>query len=78
MKGLSARNLRHMRAFAEAWPDPELVQQLVAKLPWGHGVRLLDADLNAAGREWYVRAVIEHGWIRAIMLHQIDISRYHR
>lgn len=35
MKGLSARNLKYMRAFAEAWPDPAIVQQLVAQLPWG-------------------------------------------
>ncbi|MBN9309417.1 DUF1016 N-terminal domain-containing protein, partial [Devosia sp.] len=43
MTGLSARNLKYMRAFAEAWPDPEFVQQVVALLPWGHNVRLLDA-----------------------------------
>lgn len=78
MKGLSARNLRYMRAFAEAWPDSEILQQLVAQLPWGHCVRLLDADLSRAQREWYVRATIEHGWSRAVMLHQIDTGLYHR
>lgn len=35
MKGLSARNLNYMRAVAEAWPDPEIVQQLVAHCPGG-------------------------------------------
>lgn len=78
IKGLSARNLRYMRAFAEAWPDPELVQQLVAKLPWGHCVRLLDTDLNGDERQWYVHAAIEHGWSRAVMLHQIGSRLYHR
>ncbi len=34
MTGLSARNLKYMRAFAEAWPDLEFVQQVVALLPW--------------------------------------------
>src|SRR6266550_3492306 len=43
MTGLSARNLKYMRAFAEAWPDREFVQQVVAQLPWGHNIRLLDA-----------------------------------
>lgn len=33
MTGLSARNLKYMRAFAEAWPDGEFVQQVVALLP---------------------------------------------
>lgn len=78
MKGLSARNLRYMRAFADAWSDLAIVQQLVAQLPWGHCVRLLDADLSFSEREWYVRAAIEHGWSRAVMLHQMDTGLYHR
>jgi hypothetical protein len=28
-----------MRAFAEAWPDEPIVQQAVARLPWGHNVK---------------------------------------
>jgi hypothetical protein len=43
MTGLSPRNLKYMRAFAEAWPDHAIVQQLVAQLPWGHNIRLLEA-----------------------------------
>jgi hypothetical protein len=34
MKGFSLRNLRYMRAFAEAWPDREMLQQAAATLPW--------------------------------------------
>src|SRR5690606_11177944 len=30
MKGFSPRNLKYMRAFAEAWPDPEFVQVVLA------------------------------------------------
>jgi hypothetical protein len=30
MQGLSPRNLKYMRAFALAWPDREIVQQLAA------------------------------------------------
>jgi hypothetical protein len=33
--------LMYMRAFAEAWPEPELVQQAVGRLPWGHNFVLL-------------------------------------
>src|SRR5665213_5127 len=40
MKGFSPRNLKYMRAFAEAWPDEAIVQQLVAQIPWGHNVRI--------------------------------------
>jgi uncharacterized protein DUF1016 len=35
MKGVSARNLNYMRAFAKAWPQEEFVQQVAAQLPWG-------------------------------------------
>jgi len=41
MKGFSSRNLIYMRAFAQAWPDAEIVQQTVAQLPWGHNVLLI-------------------------------------
>ena len=41
MKGFSPRNLKYMRAFAEAWPDSEFVQQAVAQLPFGHNLVLL-------------------------------------
>jgi len=36
LKGFSLRNLKYMRALAEAYPDAEIVQQVVAQFPWGH------------------------------------------
>jgi predicted nuclease of restriction endonuclease-like (RecB) superfamily len=33
MKGLSRANLFYMRAFAEAYPDKKIVQQVVGQLP---------------------------------------------
>ncbi|MBM4279037.1 MAG: DUF1016 domain-containing protein, partial [Deltaproteobacteria bacterium] len=42
MKGLSPRNLKYMRAFAEAWPNRAIVQQLAAQIPWFHNCLLLD------------------------------------
>ena len=42
MKGLSPRNLGYMKAFAEAWPDESILQQLAAKLPWFHNCVLGD------------------------------------
>lgn len=42
MKGFSHRNLKYMRAFAEAWPDSEFVQGVLAQLPWYHRLALLD------------------------------------
>jgi len=48
MKGFSPRNLKYMRALAEAWSGPEFVQQAAAQLPWFHLCTLLDnADAAA-------------------------------
>jgi predicted nuclease of restriction endonuclease-like (RecB) superfamily len=78
MKGFSPRNLKYMRAFAEAWPEQQIVQQAVAQIPWGHNVRILD-KLNAAEeRVWYVQQTLEHGWSRDVLLHHIDTDLYSR
>jgi predicted nuclease of restriction endonuclease-like (RecB) superfamily len=62
MRGFSPRNLKYMRAFAEAWPDEAIVQQLVAQIPWGHNVRLLDYVKDPVEREWCVHATVQYGW----------------
>lgn len=78
MEGFSPRNLRYMRSFAEAWPSREILQQAVAKLPWGHQTVLLDKVKDSVVREWYVRAALEHGWSRAVLTQQIASDLYAR
>ena len=34
MSGFSPRNIKYMRNFAECWPDFEIVQRVVAQIPW--------------------------------------------
>ncbi len=72
MKGFSPRNLKYMRAFAEAWPDAEFVQQAVALLPWGHNVVLLDRLPGPETRRWYAAKAIEHSWSRNVLVVQIE------
>lgn len=64
MKGFSRANLMYMRAFAEAWPDEEIVQQLVGLIPWGHNLLLITKIKTADQRIAYARKVLEHGWSR--------------
>jgi predicted nuclease of restriction endonuclease-like (RecB) superfamily len=78
MTGLSARNLKYMRALAEAHPDRAFVQQVVARLPWGHVVRLLDTVKEGSRREWYARHAIEYGWSRNVLVHHIESNLYER
>jgi predicted nuclease of restriction endonuclease-like (RecB) superfamily len=42
MKGFSPRNLKYMRAFAEAWPEEEFVQAVLAQITWYHNLTLLE------------------------------------
>ncbi|WP_353076130.1 PDDEXK nuclease domain-containing protein [Stenotrophomonas sepilia] len=67
MKGFSPRNLKYMRAFAEAWPDAEIVQQAAAQLPWGHNLVLLDRLKAPMERLAYAHAAIEYGWSRNML-----------
>jgi len=78
MKGFSARNLKYMRAFAEAYPKEQFVQQVVAQIPWGHNVRILDYVKDPIQREWYIRQTVEYGWSRNILVHQIETRLYER
>jgi len=78
MKGLSARNLKYMRSFADAWPDIELVQQLAAQMPWFHNCVLLDKVKSPEQRTWYVQQTISNGWSRNILVQQIESKLFNR
>lgn len=74
MKGLSLRNLRYMRLFAESYPA-KIVQQTVAQISWGHNIALLD-KVSSNKRDWYAKKAIENGWSRNVMIHQIESNLY--
>jgi hypothetical protein len=76
VEGFSPRSLRYMRALAEAWPEEAIVHQLIAKLPCGHNLRILDRVKDRPAREWHLRAALENGWSQNVLLHMIS-SRLH-
>jgi predicted nuclease of restriction endonuclease-like (RecB) superfamily len=78
VEGFSSRSLKYMRAFAAAWPDESIVQQLAAQLPWGHHMVLLDRLKTPVEREWYLRAAVEYGWSRNILVLQIKSALHER
>jgi predicted nuclease of restriction endonuclease-like (RecB) superfamily len=78
VEGFSPRSLKYMRSFAEAWPEQPIVQQVAALLPWGHHMVLLDRVKDAALREWYLRAAVEYGWSRNVMVLQIKSGLHER
>lgn len=72
MKGFSSRNLKYMRAFAEAWPEAEFVQQAVAQLPWGHNLVLLTKLKKNEERQAYAQKALENSWSRNVLVMQIE------
>lgn len=76
MSGFSPRNLKYMRKFAQLWPDLKIVQQLVAQIPWGSNVLLLDKLSTVEERLWYARHCLAHGLSRNVLHLHIE-SRLH-
>ena len=78
MTGFSPRNLKYMRAFAEAYPAEAIVHQLGAQIPWKHNCAILDKLKDPEQRIWYIQKTIESGWSRNVLIHQIDTDLYSR
>ena len=78
MKGFSSRNLKYMRAFAEAWPNEQFVQEVLAQITWYHNIALIEKLDLPPDRIWYARKAIENGWSRNILVHQIDTRLHQR
>jgi predicted nuclease of restriction endonuclease-like (RecB) superfamily len=78
MQGLSARNLKYMRAFAAAWPDPAIVQRVVAQIPWRQNIALLERLSDPKTRLWYAGQTLRHGWTQPILALQIESGLHAR
>jgi len=78
MQGFSPRNLKYMRAFAQAWPDTDFVQAVLAQLPWYHQLALLDKLQTPDERRWYAEQAIENGWSRNVLVMQIETRLHQR
>ena len=78
VKGFSERNIGRMIQFYRVYPlifsnSPQAVaqfpvpewanlQQLVAQLPWGHNILLIQKVKDINKRHWYMQQSIENGW----------------
>lgn len=78
MQGFSARNLKYMRAFAEAWPDRELMQRTVAQIPWRSNLTLMEKLKDSDLRCWYAQQTLQNGWSKDILTIQIDSALHLR
>ena len=72
MQGFSPRNLKYMRRFAGLWPDEQIVQRIVAQLPWRHNICLMEKVKEPNRRLAYAMAAIENGWSKTILELQLE------
>jgi predicted nuclease of restriction endonuclease-like (RecB) superfamily len=64
------------------WESPpeqsQFLQQLVAEIPWGHHLLILNKLGESAARLFYLRATAQFGWSRNVLLNQIKAGAYER
>ena len=56
----------------------EFLQQLVAEIPWGHNILILNKIHDFDARLYYLRATSQFGWTRNVLLNQIKAGAYER
>jgi len=54
------------------------LQQLVAKIPWGHNILLMERVKDLPTRLWYMQQTIEQGWSRDTLGQMIKSSAHNR
>ncbi|MBQ9345395.1 MAG: DUF1016 family protein [Kiritimatiellae bacterium] len=74
MTGFSRSNLMYMRAFADAWHRPEIVQAPLGQLPWYHQIALLERLKSRGDRLAYAALAADNGWSRNVLVHHIDLQ----
>ena len=55
-----------------------ILQQLVAKIPWGHNILLMEKVKDLTARLWYMQQIVQHGYVRDTLLSMIKNDSYER
>ena len=59
-------------------PAALFTPDLIQALPWGHHALLMEKVKEPDTRHWYMRAAVEQGWSRAVLLMQIQSAAHAR
>lgn len=76
--GFSPQNLWLMRQLFLEYRDRPILQQLVGEIPWGQNLLIMQKVKTDEERAYYLKATIEMGWSRNILLNQIKAHAYVR
>jgi len=75
--GFSPRNLWDMKRLYEAYRDQDIkLRQLVAELPWGHHLLILNKVKHIEEAKFYIINAIKSSWTRDILLNQIKSNAF--
>ncbi len=75
--GFSARNLWDMKRFYERFSNAdEKLRQLVAVLPWGHNLLLMNKLSSNDEMLYYAEEAVKLGWSRNVLLNYIKADAY--
>lgn len=89
-KGFSVRNLKYMRAFAEAYPlfpivqvslaqsKDKFMQVPLAQITWYHHISLLTKVKDQTERVFYINETAKNEWSRDVMLLQVQSNLFER
>jgi predicted nuclease of restriction endonuclease-like (RecB) superfamily len=75
-KGFSERNLWNMWRLDDEYKNSSNLQQLVAEIPWGHNLLIMEKVSEQKAREYYLKASAEMGWSRNVLLNQIKADAF--
>ncbi|MEN9443324.1 MAG: hypothetical protein RIS47_214, partial [Bacteroidota bacterium] len=75
--GVSPRNLWDMKRFYERYHQSDTkLRQLVAVLPWGHNLLLINKVKNNPQAEFYASETIAKAWTRDLLLNAIKMDTF--
>ena len=76
MTGFSPRNVRRMRNFWQLYSSmPELLGEAL-RLNWTQNVVIMEAELTAEERRWYIRQAVAQNLSKSELLRMITDSAY--
>ena len=77
-QGFSARNLARIRKVYEAYKDLASIPEELEMISWSQNCVLVDKIEDLDKRLWYANQVLENGWSKTVLSHQIDLELYER
>lgn len=75
-EGFSANNLWRARNFYLAYEGDSKLAQLVQEIPWGQNIVIMQMVKASKEREYYIKATVQMGWSRNVLLNQIKADAY--